>query len=103
MICLILAGVSGNFIRFVKTNKTLLYISFIPSIYILIYGIYLTLGPLDLYKDGINNFFLKNPKEKELPVVFVLLKFYQYILILVGAVFVSLYTSYLKRLGNNWC
>ena len=97
LISLVLVGVSGNFISFVKNNKTLLYISLVPSIYILIYGIYLTLGPIDLYEDGTKNFFLENPKEKELPIVFILLKFYQYILILVGAVFSYLFLIYLKK------
>ena len=75
--------------------------SILPSIYILAYGIYLTFGPIDIYEDGTKNFFLKNPEEKELPIVFVLLKFYQYILILAGAVFSYLYLSYLKKLKNN--
>ena len=97
LVCLILVGVSGNFIKLVKNSKTFSFISLIPSIYILIYGIYLTLGPVDLYEDGTKNFFLKNPEEKELPVVFVLLRFYQYILILVGAVFSYLFYRYLRK------
>ena len=36
-----------------------------PSVYIMIYGIYLILGPVDLYEDGTKNFYLKNPKEKK--------------------------------------
>ena len=78
-----------------------LILSIIPCIYILFYGIYITLGPIDLYEDGTKNYFLKNPDEKELPIVFVLLKFYQYILILVGAVFGYFYLNYLKKLKNN--
>ena len=101
LVCLVLVGVSGNFISFVRENKILSSISILPSIYILAYGIYLTFGPVDIYEDGTKNFFLKNPEEKELPIVFVLLKFYQYILILAGAVFSYLYLSYLKKLKNN--
>ena len=81
--------------------RLLFIISLIPCAYILFYGIYVTLGHVDLYEDGTKNYFLKNPEEKELPIVFVLLKFYQYILILAGAVFSYLYLSYLKKLKNN--
>ena len=101
LICLVLVGVSANLIKLIRENRLLLLLSLIPCIYILIYGIYITLGPIDLYEDGTNNYFLKNPDEKELPIVFVLLKFYQYILILVGAVFGYLYFSYLKKIKNN--
>ncbi len=87
LICLVLVGVSANLIKLIRESKILLLISLIPCIYVLFYGLYITLGPIDLYEDGTKNYFLKNPKEKELPVVFVLLKFYQYILILVGAFF----------------
>ena len=97
LVCLILVGVSGNFLGFVKKNKTLLYISLLPAIYILIYGIYLLIGPVDLYEDGTRNFFSKNPKEKELPIVFVLLRIYQYILILAGVFFSFLYFRYLIK------
>ncbi len=101
LICLVLVGVSANLIKLIRENRLLLLLSLIPCIYILFYGIYITLGPIDLYEDGTNNYFLKNPDEKELPIVFVLLKFYQYILILVGAVFGYLYLSYLKKIKNN--
>ena len=95
--CLVLVGVSGNFISFVRENKILSFISILPSIYILAYGIYLTFGPVDIYEDGTTNFFLKNPTEKELPIVFILLKFYQYILIIVGIVFSYLFIKYLIK------
>ena len=72
--CLVLVGVSGNFISFVRENKVLSIISLLPSLYILVYGIYLIFGPVDIYEDGTKNFFLKNPEEKELPIVFILLK-----------------------------
>ena len=98
LICLVLVGVSANLIKLIRENRLLLIISLIPCAYILFYGIYVTLGPVDLYEDGTKNYFLKNPEEKELPIVFVLLKFYQYILILAGAVFSYLYLSYLKKL-----
>ena len=100
LICLILVAASGNFLSFVKSNKTALYLSLLPSIYIFIYGIYLTFGPMDLYEDGSKNFFIRNPKEKELPIVFVLLKFYQYILIIIGAVFSYLFIKYLRKKEN---
>ena len=95
--CLVLVGVSGNFISFVRENKILSFISLLPSLYILVYGIYLTFGPVDIYEDGTKNFFLKNPTEKELPIVFILLKFYQYILIIVGIVFSYLFIKYLIK------
>ena len=98
--CLVLVGVSGNFISFVRENKILSFISILPSIYILAYGIYLTFGPVDIYEDGTKNFFLKNPEEKELPIVFILLKFYQYILIIVGIVFSYLFIKYLIKKKN---
>jgi len=95
--CLVLVGVSGNFISFVRENKILSFISILPSIYILAYGIYLTFGPVDIYEDGTKNFFLKNPEEKELPIVFILLKFYQYILIIIGSIFSYVFTKYLIK------
>ena len=95
--CLVLVGVSGNFISFVRENKILLFISLLPSLYILVYGIYLTFGPVDIYEDGTKNFFLKNPEEKELPIVFILLKFYQYILIVIGSIFSYIFVKYLIK------
>ena len=95
--CLALVGASGNFISFVRDNKILSFISLIPSIYILIYGFYLIFGSTDLYEDGTKNFFLKNPDEKELPIVFILLKFYQYILIVVGGIFSYVFFKYLIK------
>ena len=95
--CLVLVGVSGNFFSFVRENKILLFISLLPSLYILVYGIYLTFGPVDIYEDGTKNFFLKNPEEKELPIVFILLKFYQYILIAIGSIFSYVFVKYLIK------
>ena len=95
--CLVLVGVSGNFISFVRENKILSFFSILPSIYILAYGIYLTFGPIDIYEDGTKNFFLKNPEEKELPIVFILLKFYQYLLIIIGSIFSYLFMKYLIK------
>jgi len=97
LICLLLVGISANFISFLKKNNTFLYISLIPCIYLLIYGIYLVIGPVDLYQDGTKNFFIKHPEKKVLPIVFVLLKFYQYILIIVGAFFSYLYSSFIRK------
>ena len=99
LICLILVAISANFLSLIKENRTLLYISTIPCIYIVIYGVYLILGPVDLYEDGTTNFFNKNPKEKDLPIVFIILKLYQYILILVGIIFGYIFTKNVKK--NN--
>ena len=97
LVCLVAVGVAGNFMSLIKKNKILLYISLIPCLYIFIYGFYLTLGPVDIYQDGTSNFFKKNPTENELPIVFVLLRFYQYILIAIGGIFSYLFIKYLKN------
>ena len=99
LIGLVTVGVSANLIKLLRKNKILLLISIIPCVYIFIYGLYATFGPIDLYKDGTENFIAQNPG-KELPVVFVLLKFYQYILILVGAVFGLIYFNYFKNFNQ---
>ena len=101
LISLILVAVSANFLSLIKENKTLLYISTIPCIYLVIYGIYLIFGPLDLYEDGSKNYFNKNPSEKELPIVFIILKLYQYIIILVGLIFGYVFSKKLKESQNN--
>jgi len=41
--------------------------------------------------------FNKNPDEKELPIVFVILKFYKYMLILVGLIFGYVFSKKLKN------
>ncbi len=101
LISLILVAVSANFLSLIKENKTLLYISTIPCIYLVIYGIYLIFGPIDLYEDGSKNYFNKNPSEKELPIVFIILKLYQYIIILVGLIFGYVFSKKLKKNQNN--
>ena len=101
LICLILVAISANFLSLIKENRTLLYISTIPCIYIVIYGVYLILGPVDLYEDGTTNFFNKNPKEKDLPIVFIILKLYQYILILVGIIFGYIFTKKVKKINDS--
>ena len=101
LISLILVAISANFFSLIKENKTLLYISTIPCIYLVIYGIYLIFGPIDLYEDGSKNFFNKNPSEKELPIVFIILKLYQYIIILVGLIFGYVFSKKLKEDQNN--
>ena len=101
LISLILVAISANFLSLIKENKTLLYISTIPCIYLVIYGIYLIFGPIDLYEDGSKNYFNKNPSEKELPIVFIILKIYQYILILVGLIFGYVFSKKLKEHQNN--
>ena len=101
LISLILVAVSANFLSLIKENKTMLYISTIPCIYLVIYGIYLIFGPIDLYEDGSKNYFNKNPSEKELPIVFIILKLYQYIIILVGLIFGYVFSKKLKENQNN--
>ena len=101
LISLILVAVSANFLSLIKENKTLLYISTIPCIYLVIYGIYLIFGSIDLYEDGSKNYFNKNPSEKELPIVFIILKLYQYIIILVGLIFGYVFSKKLKESQNN--
>ena len=101
LISLILVAISANFLSLIKENKTLLYISTIQCIYLVIYGIYLIFGPIDLYEDGSKNYFNKNPSEKELPIVFVILKLYQYIIILVGLIFGYVFSKKLKEDQNN--
>ena len=100
LICLVSVGISANLIKLIRGNRILLIISLLPCIYIFIFGLYATLGPMDLYKDGTDNFFAQNPG-KELPIVFVLLKFYQYILIIVGAVFGFIYFNYIKKIKDT--
>ena len=101
LISLILVAISANFLSLIKENKTLLYVSTIPCIYLVIYGIYLIFGPIDLYEDGSKNYFNKNPSEKELPIVFIILKLYQYIIILVGLIFGYVFSKKLKENQNN--
>ena len=100
LICLVSVGVSANLIKLIRGNRILLIISLLPCIYIFIFGLYATLGPMDLYKDGTDNFYAQNPG-KELPIVFVLLKFYQYILMIVGAVFGSIYFNYIRKIKDT--
>ena len=47
------------------------------------------------------NYFNKNPSEKELPIVFIILKLYQYIIILVGLIFGYVFSKKLKENQNN--
>ena len=100
LIWLVSVGVSANLIKLIRGNRILLIISLLPCIYIFIFGLYATLGPMDLYKDGTDNFYAQNPG-KELPIVFVLLKFYQYILMIVGAVFGFIYFNYIKKIKDT--
>ena len=100
LVCLVSVGISANLIKLIRGNRILLIISLLPCIYIFIFGLYATLGPMDLYKDGTDNFFAQNPG-KELPIVFVLLKFYQYILIIVGAIFGFIYFNYIKKIKDT--
>ena len=97
LVSLVLVAISANFLNLIKESKTLLYLSTIPCVYLVIYGFYLIFGPMDLYEDGSTNFFNKNPNEKELPIVFIILKFYEYILLLVGLVFGYVFSKKLKN------
>ena len=97
LVSLVLVAISANFLNLIKESKTLLYLSTIPCVYLVIYGFYLIFGPMDLYEDGSTNFFNKNPNEKELPIVFIILKFYKYILLLVGLVFGYVFSKKLKN------
>ena len=101
LISLILVVISVNFLSIVKNNKILLLISLIPCIYLIFYGIYLILGPVNLYEDGKTNFFLANPEEKELPILFIILKFYEYILVLIGTLIGYLFIKYIKSILKN--
>ncbi len=97
LVSLVLVAISANFLNLIKESKTLLYLSTIPCVYLVIYGLYLIFGPMNLYEDGSTNFFNKNPNEKELPIVFIILKFYKYILLLVGLVFGYVFSKKLKN------
>ena len=97
LVCLVTVAISANFLSLIKESKTLLYISTIPCIYLVIYGVYLVFGPVNLHEDGSTNYFNKNPDEKELPIVFIILKFYQYILILIGLIFGYVFSKKLKK------
>ena len=101
LVSLVLVAVSANFLSLIKENKTLLYISTIPCIYLVIYGIYLIFGPIDLHEDGSTNYFNKNPSEKELPIVFTILKLYQYIIVLVGIIFGYVFSKKLKDIKKK--
>jgi len=100
LICLVMVAISANFLSLIKESKTLLYISTIPCIYLVIYGIYLIFGPVDLHEDGSTNYFNENPEEKELPIVFIILKFYQYILIIIGLIFGYVFSKKIKNDGS---
>ena len=68
LICLVSVGISANLIKLIRGNRILLIISLLPCIYIFIFGMYATLGPMDLYKDGTDNFYARNPG-KELSLI----------------------------------
>tara|TARA_B100000945_G_scaffold118190_1_gene93962 strand:+ start:99 stop:422 length:324 start_codon:yes stop_codon:yes gene_type:complete len=97
LVCLVMVAISANFLNLIKESKTLLYISTIPCVYLVIYGVYLIFGSVDLHEDASTNFFNKNPDEKELPIVFIILKFYEYILILVGLIFGYVFSKKFKN------
>ena len=63
LICLVIVGITANLIKLIKESKILLQLSILPCVYLVIYGCYLIFGPIDLYKDGTENFFNQNPNK----------------------------------------
>tara|TARA_B100000674_G_C37710410_1_gene854878 strand:+ start:355 stop:672 length:318 start_codon:yes stop_codon:yes gene_type:complete len=95
--CLVVIIILANFLSLVQKSKILLYLSLLPCLYIVVYGLYLIFGPVDLYKDGSNNFFDKNPTEEELPIVFIILRFYEYLIVMTGLIFGYIFAKKLKN------
>ena len=97
VISVLLVGISGNFIDWMAKNKLFLYIMIILSIYNLIYGIYLLFGPINLFEERAASYFSRNPEQETLPTVFYILNIYHYILIIVGAGGLFVYSQFLKK------
>ena len=97
VISVLLVGISGNFIDWMAKNKLFLYIMIILSIYNLIYGIYLLFGPINLFEERAASYFSRNPEQETLPTVFYMLNIYHYILIIVGASGLIIYSQFLKK------
>ena len=97
VISVLLVGLSGNFIDWIGKHKLFLYITIILSIYNLIYGVYLLFGPINLFEERAASYFSRNPGQETLPTVFYILNIYHYILIIVGAGGLIIYSQFLKK------
>ena len=97
VISVLFVGISGNFIDWIGKNKLFLYITIILSIYNLIYGVYLLFGPINLFEERAASYFSRNPEQETLPIVFYILNIYHYILIIIGAGGLIIYSQYLKK------
>ena len=97
VISVLFVGISGNFIDWIGKNKLFLYITIILSIYNLIYGVYLLFGPINLFEERAASYFSRNPGQETLPIVFYILNIYHYILIIIGAGGLIIYSQYLKK------
>ena len=97
VISVLFVGISGNFIEWIGKHKLFLYITIILSIYNLIYGVYLLFGPINLFEERAASYFSRNPGQETLPIVFYILNIYHYILIIIGAGGLIIYSQYLKK------
>ena len=97
VISVLFVGISGNFIDWIGKNKLFLYITIILSIYNLIYGVYLLFGPINLFEERAASYFSRNPGQETLPIVFYILNIYHYILSIIGAGGLIIYSQYLKK------
>ena len=97
VISVLFVGISGNFIDWIGKHKLFLYITIILSIYNLIYGVYLLFGPINLFEERAASYFSRNPGQETLPIVFYILNIYHYILIIIGAGGLIIYSQYLKK------
>ena len=97
VISVLFVGISGNFIDWIGKHKLFLYITIILSIYNLIYGVYLLFGPINLFEERAASYFSRNPRQETLPTVFYILNIYHYILIIIGAGGLIVYSQYLNK------
>ena len=97
VLSVLFVGISGNFIDWIGKHKLFLYITIILSIYNLIYGVYLLFGPINLFEERAASYFSRNPGQETLPIVFYILNIYHYILIIIGAGGLIIYSQYLKK------
>ena len=97
VISVLFVGISGNFIDWIGKHKLFLYITIILSTYNLIYGVYLLFGPINLFEERAASYFSRNPGQETLPIVFYILNIYHYILIIIGAGGLIVYSQYLNK------
>ena len=97
VISLLFVGISGNFIDWIGKHKLILYITIILSIYNLIYGVYLLFGSINLFEERAAIYFSRNSEQETLPTSFYILNIYHYILIIVGAGGLIIYSQFLKK------